>query len=122
MSTKFHQIKRFALILAGTAALSGAVVPMAMADAPSGSGWADPGDCQSFHDTYDYYINGAADAIASGNLTAAFVMAEDAAANKSAAEDAGCNTSTWASGGSSGSIAPVAVNRVSVASVTVAQP
>lgn len=107
MHTMFHRTKRFILILAGTAALSaGAVVPAAMAEPPTGSGGPDHYElCEEFHDAYDGDISNATHDILTGNLLLAAADAEAAAQTKIDATAAGCDTSTWATAGSPGTVA-----------------
>jgi hypothetical protein len=127
MSTMFHRIKRLTLILAGTAALSGTFVPLAMADIPTGGSDNTPaGDktCQNNQDWYNQALQGAANAavqVIFGNGAAYQTMLDDlgqAAREKQQSTERGCDTSTWASTVSAGT--PVAVNRTSVGSVSVA--
>ncbi len=124
MSTKFHRIRRLTLILAGTAALSGTFVPLAMAEMPVGSDNtpADADQCQNYKDDYNSLNWSALMTLmtlgSAGLQTAQQEMAE---ANhwKLIAEARNCDTSTWAI-----TVNPetsVAVNRVSVAPVSVAQ-
>jgi hypothetical protein len=121
MSNICHRMKRLTLILAGTAALSGAVAPLAMADVPVGSDNtpADAQQCQNYKNSYNDLYWAALQNLLAGRIQTATDQMGNAQHWKLIAEARGCDTSTWASTVNPGT--PVAVNPVSVASVPVAQ-
>jgi hypothetical protein len=79
-------------LLAGTAALSGTFLPMAMADTPNGgsSTAASSDECQSYNGAYTHAIWVAGDALAAGDLVRGLEYAGYAAGAQQLASERGC--------------------------------
>jgi hypothetical protein len=98
MHTRFHRAKRFILILAGTAMLSGSAVPLATADVPTGGSGQPPADaaqCQNYQNWFNQDGAAAGDALVHGNLQTWADYTGQQSRDYTVAKERGCDVSTW---------------------------